>query len=316
MRLQTRQGGFTAIEIMVAVSLLGILLYVTYPMLQRTFSAAAKEETTSRLKMLRQTMLAAYKVNALEIDSEPTAQIVVGGAAVLGTGTATAQTFVWADKYSAMSTGAIFKDGYGMPWRVFVSARQESLVNGTLVYSHKIAFVSSGKNGRFDSGTVFDEATGRLTLVGDDMGDVIDGFDLQNSLYELTRKRMGDLAAAYQALFQTRFQGNANRDINVNYFVNASRGSTDAAMFDAGGPVANTGGGELPASQILGPILGLTTADFQDGFGQAIILDNSSDLVRTPDNSNTSMQAPPYTAVFKAALPGGVWATQAVIGTY
>lgn len=317
MKMMRRQAGFTALEIMIAVSLLGLFLYVTYPMLQQTFSVAAKEETKSRLKMLRTTMLAAYKVHALEVDSEPSAQIVVGGSTVLGpAGIATADTFAWADKYSAMSTTAIYKDGYGLPWRVFVSARQENLVNGTLIYSHKVAFVSAGTNGRIDAGTSFDEATGRLTLKGDDMGDVVDGFDLQYGLHELTRKRMNALASAYQALFQTRFQSNANRDLNINYFVNASRGAADGAMFDAGGPIPNSGGSEVAAAQVLGSALGLTTADYLDGYGQSILVDNSSDAVRTPDNSNANMQSPPYTVVIKAAMPGGVWATQAVIGTY
>lgn len=312
-----RQGGFTAIEMMISIALLGILMYVTAPMIQQTFSAGNKQETISRLKMLRQTIVASYKVNSLEIDSEPSAQIMVGGVAVLaGSSIATADTFAWANKYSAMSPALLFKDGYGIPWRVFVSSRQENNVNGTLVFSHKIAFVSVGRNGRIDSGTGFDEASGQLTLRGDDMGDVIDGFDLQNELYELTRKRINALASAYQALFQTRFQGNANRDLNVNYFTNASRGSADAAMFDAGGPVANTGGGEVATSAILGPVFGLTGADYEDAYGHPILVDNSSDAVRTPDNSNASMQAPPYTVVLKAALPGGGFVTQAVIGTY
>lgn len=317
MNEKLRQRGFTAIEMMISIALLGILTYVTFPMIQQTFSAGNKQETISRLKMLRQTMVAAYKVNALEMDGEPGAQIVVGGAVVLTSSlTATADTFAWANKYSALSPALLYKDGYGMPWRVFVSVRQENNVNGTLVYSHKIAFVSGGRNGRVDSGTGFDEATGQLTLQGDDMGDVVDGFDLQNELYEVTRKRISTLASAYQALFQTRFQGNANRDLNVNYFTNASRGSGDAAMFDTGGPVANTGGGEVAAKAILGPVLGLTSADFEDAYGHPILVDNSSDAVRTPDNSNSSMQAPPYTVVLKAGLPGGGVVTQAVIGTY
>jgi len=314
---QPRQLGFTAIEMMISVALLGLLLYVTYPMLSSTLSFGSKLETQSRLEMLHQTMLAAYKINALEIDNEPGAQLMIGGvAAVPASATASAALLAWAEKYSSTSTTLLYKDGYGMPWQVFVSVRQQNNVNGTNIYSHKIAFVSGGRNGRIDAGTNFDPVTGRLTLVGDDMGDVVDGFDVQNDLYELTRKRIGVLAAAYSAYFQTRFQGNSSRDMNVNYFANGSRGATDGSMFDGGGTVPTTGGGDAAAQGILGPTLGLTTADFLDAYGNPILVDNSSDLVRTPDNSSAGMQAPPYSVLFKATLPGGGLATQAVVGTY
>jgi len=163
---------------------------------------------------------------------------------------------------------------------------------------------------------VFDESTGALTLKGDDVGMVVDGFKVQGDLYAITKRRMDKLANAYQAYFQTRFQSNSARNLNVDYFVSGSRGGADASLFDGGGTVGTTGGLEVDSQTIFAPTFGLAPADYQDGYGNAILVDNSSDAVRTPDNANAAMQSPPYTILFKARLPGTLTIAQSVVGNY
>jgi prepilin-type N-terminal cleavage/methylation domain-containing protein len=312
-----RQSGFTALEMMVSIALLGIFVYVTAPMLMSTLNSANKLETDHRIKDVQETLRAAYRINAFEIDSEPSNQLTVGGQPVLLSGAiATSTTLAWAEKYAASSTTLVYKDGYGRPWMFYVSNRLSNVVNGTTLYSHKIAIVSEGRNGRFDDGTSFDPTTGLLTLKGDDVGAVVDGFEVQSALFDLTKRRIDTLASAYQSYFLTRFQSNESRNLTVNYFAKGTRGSADSTVFDTTGSVPTSGGADAAAADILGPTLGLSAEAYQDAYGQSILIDNSSDSVRTPDNSNAGMQAPPYSVVLKTTLPGSVVATQAIIGTY
>ena len=317
MRHRTCQGGFTVLEVVIAITLVGLLAWTIAPMFASTNDQSRKYETDRRLRDLRQTLAAGYRMHAFEIDTEPGALLMVDAKAVLSNDASSSQdSFTWAEKFAAQSATTLAKDGYGMPWRIFVSNRLTNNVNGTDVFSHKLAIVSGGRNGRIDAGTTFDVATGTLSLKGDDVGEVIDGYQVQKELLELTRKRMNQLAGAYQAYFLSRFQSNENRNLSINYFVNAPRGAADPAMFDGGGTVASSGGADAESGTLLAATFGIAAADFQDGYGRAILLDNSSDAIRSPDNANAGMQAPPYTVVFKASLPGGGMTAQAVIGTY
>lgn len=311
------QNGLTLIEVMVAITMVGMLAYWLYPSYAHMLEGASKQESLRRLKDISQTLTAAYRVSAFEIDSEPTNVLMVGGQPVLTNGmAATETTLSFAERFSASSSGLLHRDGFSQPWRYFVSTRLANVVDGDTLFSHKIAIVSAGRNGRIDSGTLFDVATGTLTLKGDDVGAVVDGYDVQSEIHAATKKRLEKLATSYQAYFQTRFQSNANRNLNINYFVSGSRAATDASMFDVGGSVASSGGMEVPAQDLLGPTFGLSDNDFKDGYGNPITLDNSSDAVRTPDNANASMQAPPYTVKLKAQLPGASSVAVAVVGTY
>jgi hypothetical protein len=185
---------------------------------------------------------------------------------------------------------------------------------GYAVYYRKVAILSRGYNGRIDAGTAMDPATGAVTVGGDDAAVVVDGFQIQRELAEQSVAKVDRIAKAYERYFTNRYLANLSRDISVDYF--ASSGLTPA-RWDAGGLAGNSGGAFADAATLnLSQALGLASTDFQDAYGGAIQVDNSSSQTRNPDNVAAAMSIPPYSALVRVNLTAGQTYTQSVIGSF
>jgi hypothetical protein len=204
-------------------------------------------------------------------------------------------------------------------------------VEGTLLYYRVIALVSSGQDGRLDSGTAFDPTSGTLTLGGDDVGVLVSGFPIEYALYKETTARLDRLADMYSSFFTSRFQGNYARDYSIDYFVGCLtanlvtlNGVTTCSQpydYDAVAilPTGTAGSWETVTTalaQALGlgpeeetsawdlPAAGSATANSFMVANQA--LTNASDQifnVQVQDPSVKSVNLPPYTALLRAQIP-------------
>jgi len=79
----------------------------------------------------------------------------------------------------------------------------------------------------------------------------------------------------------------------------------------------STGGAAVPiTNNAAHTVLGLSVADVTDPWGGTLLLDNSSDAVRNPQNATVSMRSPGYTARISTTLPGGSVLERTVVGSY
>lgn len=317
------QRGFTLIEMMVAMSLAAVLLVIISDSVAPGLNFFGRVETDSRLKDLRAALIAAYSENAPAIDAVSTATFTLPTGAIsplspnanmqcVGDGS----TFAAIGKYLNTSATDIYHDGFGRSFCIYLTARQSLTINGVTFNYHSIAVVSPGVDGGIDATTAL-SATGVLTLGGDDKGILVDGRNLMQEKVNQSMAVINRAADAYQTYFNTRYLANATRDISVDYFAKTAKDGSVSSSFDANGVVPTSAG--VGANMVtLGAhtALGLTAADVTDAYGQILLLDNSSDAVRNPENSNAALQLPGYTARISTTLPGGLTLARTVVGTY
>ena len=313
-----RQGGFTLVEIVVAVTLLALLTSMLFTYFEPWVRYKAKLDTERELAAIAQALEAAYRDNAFGIDNIVGAVVQLPSGNIDAAARATDTTFAALLNYSTISPAEMARDGYGKPYTVFVSRRLMRQVAGTSLYYHVVAIVSSGmREGAAQS--TFDPATGTLTLDAVETGVVVDGFRIQREHYLLTLAKIKTLAGAYTTYFQSRYLNDTSRSIGVNYFANRDPGGNVSGTWDRGGAVLNSATVANPATVTavnLAAVLGVSTNDVTTGYGRPIYIDNASDAVRNPNNTAASMRAAPYTARLWAELPGGQTLTVSAMGTY
>ncbi|MBD8051084.1 type II secretion system protein [Limnohabitans radicicola] len=316
------QRGFTLAEMMVAVALMGLLMIPLSNMLSPALDLRAKVETDTRLELLKQAAVGAYRTEMATVDAQPSAIMALQAGTMApvaanasGACASAAATFAPLARYLQMSTTDAYKDGWGQGLCVLMTTRQTGTQSGVSYWYHNYAFVSPGRDGAIDTGTSLSATS--LTLSGDDKGAFIDGRSLVAAQVEATLaqvKRASDAVAAY---FNARYLSNSDRDTAINYFARTNRAGVSAGEFDGTGALPNTGGAPaLMTSNGISDVLGLTVLDVTNPWGGILQLDNSSDDVRTPENTTASLRSPPFTARITTTLPGGASITRTAVGAY
>lgn len=312
-----QQQGFTLLEMVLAMAVLAVMLAAAWPLFQSMSDLWGKYETNNRLADIEQAVTTAYEQNMVtaEVPSNtgrelvlPTGTVVQSGPNAAGwCSTTTTANFMPLYQYLKHAPNLIWRDGYGRPVCVLITPQLSLTYDGATIYYHTIAIVSAGRHGKIAAGTNLSDA-GVLSLAGDNQAVLINGRLLALAALQSTQAQMAKVVAAYQAYFQNRYLGNTARDTSIDYFSNA--------WGDTGAPIYGSTGTPLNGRADLMPALGLSTTDITDGWGQVMTLDNASDAVRSPNNSNAAMTTPPYTARISTTLPGGQTYAQTVMGSY
>jgi len=317
-----RQRGFSLPEVMVAIALMAALVLPLAQMLSPALDLRAKVETDARMELLKTAALGAYKTELASIDAQAGAVMTLLDGTVSpvepsesGACASTSSTFEPLQRYLQMSSTQAFRDGWGQGLCVFITPRQTGTHSGVSFQYHNVAFVSPGRDGAMDAGTSLTGTS--FTLAGDDKGAFIDGRSLVASQVDLTLAQVKRVADAAQAYFKARYLSNSDRDTAINYFTKTARSGAFGGEFDATGMLVNTAGAAVPmTSGGIGDALGLTVLDLTDPWGGVLQLDNSSDLVRNPENATSTMRTPPFTARIWTSLPGGAVVMRTAIGAY
>lgn len=317
-----KQRGFSLIGILIGIVIVGVMTWAMDP--YSWFKAKAKIDTDHRLNELNQAISAAYKHDALLIDSTDTAIFRTSAGTidpvlpVASRCTPANDALSAIARYSTTSASLLVKDGYMSPLCVFISPRLERIFQGTPIAYHAIAVVATAANGKLDTtagcGTSGLDSSGNLRLCGDDRGTLVDGFQIQVAALQKTQHRISQLISAYQAYFSARFLADGGQDISIDYF--AHSGNPDRLWDKA------ISGAVVPSSGCTGTIpipdgfLGFSHQDLLDGYGQKLQFDNCSPSVRSPANPNASMKTAPFTARISATLPHGEVISQTATSTF
>lgn len=314
------EAGFSLPGIMIAIAVMGIMLYPVMQLAEGALKHYTRLETENRLKDLKAAITKAYSED-LKVAEANTGQVLAlsggtisqvapadfgaNGSRVCNSNSA---TFVPLGRWLSGSPSKAYLDGSGLPLCVFITPQLTTTINNVSVKYHVIAIVAAGRDGYVDTGTTLNSTTGVLTLAADDRGVVIDGKQLAGDKFNLTVTRMQAIVSALNTYFTNRFMGNPTRNIALDYFTAAS---------DTSGLIPDTAG-TAKGMDALGitSALGLSTLDITDGYGQFFLLDNSSAAVRSPSNANTNLQSPPFTAQVSTTLPGGTTLSMSAIGSY
>ena len=315
-----RQRGFTLLEIATAVTLLGILGFSLIGTFTPLLQAKTELATRERLNKIALALGAAYRVNARTVDAVATREFRLSPTLVIGNNTTAANattqaTLATIATFGQVSPSDLERDEYvGLHTYLISNPLSYAMPGGYNIVYRKIAIVSPGYNGTIDAGTTMDAATGNLTLAGDDLGVVVDGFQIQKDLTDRTVAAVNKMVNAYQNYFTNRYLANPTRDVSVDYFASAG---TPLLRWDTAGVAGNSGAVFADVSTLnFGPALGLAASDMLDSYGTAIQVDNSSNIVRNPNNFAAAMQIPPYSALIRAQLMGGQFYQQSAIGAF
>lgn len=318
-----KQQGFTLLEMMFAMGLASILIVLISNATGPGITFFSRLETDGRLKDLRMALTAAYNDNATTVDAVSSA-VFTTPAGTLAQLTPTVNnlcvggptTFTAIGRYLATSASDIWHDGFGRSFCVYITPMQSITVNSITFNYHSVAVVSAGVDGAIDTTTSL-SPVGVLTLGGDDKGILIDGRALMQDKVSQSLAVVNRSADAYQTYFNTRYLANTTRDISIDYFAKSDRGGNASSSWDVNGSMPNSGGAAVSMTAISAhTVLGLTPSDITDAFGQILLIDNSSDAVRNPQNSTAALQTPGYTARISTALPGGQTLSRTVVGAY
>jgi prepilin-type N-terminal cleavage/methylation domain-containing protein len=313
--------GFTLIEVLVATAVAAILGAVLLSMYLGYVHTLQRADTARRLQVLRDGFAAFYRNNTflVEIDAGPSfhtgAQTQIASGAELQ---AADMPPIAAYLPRAAPVDA-YRDGYGQPIQLLVSERRFQNVDGVSIAYRRLAFVSAGPNGRFESGN-WEPAQAQIERGGDDELLVLDTWADQADLFRRTDQRMQKLAEVTRAYAQGRYLLDPNRDPLIDYFGRSTTPGGDASgesdRFDPGNELARTStklDGTLSDAELAA--LQLTREDATSAWSQALQLENDTDSVRSPEHAPPD-NFPPYTARIVVAMPGRVAYQQLIIGAF
>lgn len=313
------QRGFSLIEVMIAVAITAIMMVVVTQSLSGVMRWYGKATTIHALTQLQDDLTQAYSENMTVAEESSGAVLSLDNGDISPTSitaarrcTSSASTFSAASTYLDMSLGKAYLDGFNVPLCVLITPQESFVANGVTLYYHTVAIVSTGSSGVLNASTALSD-DGTLTLGGDNMGVVINGRTIAEHQFTLTRTRMENVVQALQSYFQGRFQASTSPSTAIDYFGTSSGSST----WDTDGALPVTSGGAMNTSSTYYQTLGLAAQDVTDPYGQSFYLDNASSSVRSPSNSDSSMNsAPPWSARIYTTLPGNVSYVQSAVGTY
>jgi prepilin-type N-terminal cleavage/methylation domain-containing protein len=318
-----KQKGFSLPEMMVTIVLAALFLNTIAEALTPALAFFGKQDTAAKFADLRLAIESAYKDDAKLVDAAPGAVFTVSGGTIspvapnaTGRCVTGANTFTPIARYLPSSAAVSAADGFGQGMCVYITTRQSWTVNGLTYPYHTIAVVSPGYDGAVDATTAL-SAAGVLTLGGDDKGIVIDGRKLVGDQVDAAMGQIQRASTALTSYFVTRYQSNPSRDMGVDYFARTNRAGVATGEFDSTGSMPSTGGAAVAiTNNSAHTVLGLSVADVTDPWGGTLLLDNSSDAVRNPENSSVSMRSPGYTARISTTLPNGEVLVRTVVGAY
>jgi len=318
-----KQKGFTLPEMLVAMIIASVMMITISQAMQPALAFMAKQETVARLADIKVALEFAYKqdTKSVEANADQVLALTTGTISQVlpnanGSCNTADTTFLPIGRNLSTSAAALAHDGSGNGFCVFITPRLSANILGVNYLYHSIAVVSPGYDGALDPATNLD-GSGSLYLGGDDKGILVDGQKLGSVLVETTLAQVNKAATALSNYFTTRFQSNPSRDIGVDYFANVAKDGTASTLFDSTGTMPSTGGVPLPITvNGMHSVLGLSLGDVTDPWGAILMLDNSSDVVRHPQNSNSTMRSPGFTARISTSMPSGSAIERTVVGTY
>lgn len=324
------QLGFTLIEIFIAVAIIALLSSYAVAGLTGAIKFNAKIETKTRLDAWRSAIDKFYFDNVLTIDADATNQLNLGGspAVVIPEYEPDATTKTCSidpakvdgiARLAGYAATDIVFDGAKHGFCMLITDRLSQTLNGATLYYHSIAVVSGGSDGVIDTGTSL-SATGSLTLAGDDTGILFDGRKFSADRYAQTLANMKKIVSAYDTYYAARYQIDPNRSLSIDYFScgDDTTCPSSEVRWDQGGEMISTCGGAISMNPATGTkpyeVLGLSVGDAVNGWGGDINVDNCTDDVRSPNNTNSAKQTPPYTAIISTIIPGGALISSTSVG--
>lgn len=318
-----KQAGFTLIEMLVAITVASMMMMTMSEALAPALAFYGKRETDARLADIQIALISAYKEHSKIVDTNPNAEFETTKGKLVpvlpnsdGRCLSDLNTFQVVGQYLSSSATSLWADGHGQGFCIFINPRQSQLRNGVKFDFHTIAVVSAGYDGAVDAATKLN-LDGSLTLGGDDKGVLVDGKKLVGDYVDRVYSQINQAGLALSNYFMVRYQSNPTRDISVNYFANTNISGDVDSYFDSGGLIQNTRGVEQSLTSINAhTALGLSVYDVTDPWGGLIYLDNSSDSVRHPQNSNPSLRSPGFTARIGVNLPNGEKLQKTIVGSY
>lgn len=262
---QTRQHGFTLLEILISLGVVALILAVVFPALSGMVEFGKKEETQAQLDAAAAAITLAYGENAMKIDSYPFPELCLnptcsstivnaasGAVEPSAVSTASADGVLTANaladiaQANGISVTKLDIDGFAKHFKYFVSNELQAATpgpGGGPIYYHIVAIVSSEGRSTLNAGTSFNQATGVLTLTAGNMGTVVSGLPIERNLMQQTLDSMQSLANIYSQFFTSRYLASANRDASIDYFSanDCPENCAGSALFDSTSPIGNSG---------------------------------------------------------------------------
>ncbi len=310
-------AGFTLLELTVSLAVLMLLSGLAAASFTPWLDFQQKLDTDARLDTLQAAFADLLARSALQVMADPGRAVLPVGPQTLADGQVLTDPGLRTNLAQALHQPLnLLEDGYHQSWVLRVSLGQTREEQGTPVRYRVLALLSPGANGHLEAGTRFDPALGTLVLAGDDRGVLIDGLPAARTAFLQVQDRVDRLAQALQSWFQLRWQGDADRDVSIDYFAGPCAGDALAPAWDSSADALPNGCGGVLDAGLLAPLLALQATDVADGLGGHLQVDNASAAVRNPDNPDAALRVPPYSVLVSAALPGGGQLRRSVLGTF
>lgn len=314
--LAHRQRGFTLTEVLVAMALIAVITLVVMGAMGPWIGFKQKLDTERRLQDIKNGFMAIYEENGMAIEAQVSGRFrefvtSVPVADAAGERRCASQQAAFSTNATVFSDSPaqIALDGYVNPWCIFVSQPIREIRDGVSLWYRNVNIVSGGEDGILDAATTVD-ASGNLTIGGDDIGVTVSGREVQAPKLKETLRRLNRVAQFYESYFTSRYMSYPDRDITRYYF--------------ADGAVGSTGSLWVPSATLLGPVgIGGPEVVTPWETANAIELNNFDQsaggiTVRTPETTGTGVL--PYTALLRAQVPSPAgapeYAVQAVVGNY
>ena len=308
--------GFTLLELTVTLALLMLVSGLVASTLGPWLVFQQRIDTEERLLTLRGRWEELLDHFALPIEAQTLRPALSLGPIELQDGQSLAEPAVREGLASLFGEagGAVFEDGFHQGWTLRVSRGLISEESGVTLHYHVLAILSAGPNGHLDTGTRFDPETGALAVAGDDRGIRIDGLPRARRRLLALQAKLERAAGAWQAWFQTRYEGDAERDASVDYFSGPCPGAALTLAWDSAPDALPNGCGSAVSGTVLAAQLGLGPADIDDESGGTLLFDSASVFTRNPAQPDPTRQAPPYSAAVIGSLPGSETVQRIVLG--
>lgn len=313
-------SGFTLAELVIV---LGIIITITVMSMGGwTYLVRWQRETEAKksLAELQAALQTVYQSSAWSVDSQNSntfvffingTQYTLTNGLATDAGNTTALQAIASN--SSLASSAIAADSMRNPLTVFVSNLLQDSTSG--VSYHAVALVSSGWNGTLES--TFDQTTGVLSLVGDDIGVIVNGWQYEVSNVQNTLQKMYILRDSYQNYFTQLYLTDAQKNIYIDHFASQNSSCAQDQSWDSASGVSNSAcaGGQTMTATGLKAALGLSTDAVTTAWGREMLLDNSSAASRNPDTTGMTI---PFTAILNAELPWspGAFLTVTATGLY
>lgn len=322
LRFRSRSGGFTLVEILIALALVTGLTLMMFQSIAPWLNLRQRIDTERRLEQVQSALETAYRMNAMDIETLSDDRLRLTYAGQVITVQPSTQSGRRCDENSEAAQALApylsddatrnFTDGAKLPLCLFITPRiQAPAREGVVLYYHVAAIVAVGNDGVLGANTRL-SANGILTIDpdSDDIGVVVNGLNIQQELYQETRRRIERVAGILESYFTARFLGNPARDYSIDYFVASNEKLYYDADAEGSGPKP-TRGNWLPVSDALehlglGPNEQVSVFESNNAIEFANQrLNGGSEPVQVQEPAaKGGLALPPYTALLRARLPG------------